>query len=104
EILDKWTLIMEELLRGGEFNRNEIPKTPLTPLLLETFDSLIALTISINVTRAVFNDLALLLRSQRMDKKVMENFYNDEELYLGNILFSNEALKLLFTFPVQSNW
>ncbi|CAF1295553.1 unnamed protein product [Rotaria sordida] len=87
EILDRWTLIMEELLRGGEFNRNEIPKTPLTPLLLETFDSLIALTKSINVTRAVFNDLALLLRSQRMDKKVMENFYNDEELYLGNILF-----------------
>ncbi|CAF3978357.1 unnamed protein product, partial [Rotaria sordida] len=89
EILDRWTLIMEELLRGGEFNRNEIPKTPLTPLLLETFDSLIALTKSINVTRAVFNDLALLLRSQRMDKKVMENFYNDEELYLGAMLKSH---------------
>ncbi|CAF4577596.1 unnamed protein product, partial [Rotaria sp. Silwood2] len=87
EILDKWLLIIEELLSGGEFNRKEIPKTPLTPLLLETFDSLITLTKSINVTRAVFKDLALLLRSQRMDKKTMENFYTDEELYLGNILF-----------------
>ncbi|CAF3686574.1 unnamed protein product [Rotaria sp. Silwood1] len=86
EILDKWILIMENLLSGGEFNRKEIPKTPLTPLLLETFDSLIALTKSIGVTRAVFNDLALLLRSQRMDKKTTENFYNDEELYLGNIV------------------
>ncbi|CAF4381123.1 unnamed protein product, partial [Rotaria sp. Silwood2] len=82
EILDKWLLIIEELLSGGEFNRKEIPKTPLTPLLLETFDSLITLTKSINVTRAVFKDLALLLRSQRMDKKTMENFYTDEELYL----------------------
>ncbi|CAF1509439.1 unnamed protein product, partial [Rotaria sp. Silwood1] len=89
EILDKWTLIMEELLSGGEFNRKEIPKTPLTPLLLETFDSLITLTKSINVTCLAFNELALLLRSQRMDKKTMENFYNDEELFLGAMLKSH---------------
>ncbi|CAF4754234.1 unnamed protein product, partial [Rotaria sp. Silwood2] len=58
EILDKWLLIIEELLTGREFNRKEIPKIPLTSLLLETIDSLITLTKSINVTRAVFKDLA----------------------------------------------
>ncbi|CAF3017993.1 unnamed protein product [Rotaria sp. Silwood2] len=87
EALDKWILIMEEILSGGEFNRKEIPKTPLTPLLLETFDSLITLTKSINATCSAFNELALLLRSQRMDKKTMGNFYTDEELFLGNIFF-----------------
>ncbi|CAF3956765.1 unnamed protein product [Rotaria sordida] len=89
EILDKWTLIMEELLRGGEFNRNEIPKTPWTQLLIETFDSLVTLTKTIGATSTAFNELALLLRSQRLDKKTMENFYNDEELFLGAMLKSH---------------
>jgi len=88
ETIDKWLLIMEELLCGGEYNRKDLPKTPLTPLLLETFDSLVTLTKSINVTCSAFNELALLLRSQRVDKKVPEEFYNDEELFLGKILFS----------------
>lgn len=86
EAIDKWLLTMEDMLSGKEFNREEIPKTPLTPLLLETFDSLILLTQSINVTCSAFNELALLLRSQRMDKKTMANCYTDEELFLGNIL------------------
>ena len=81
---------MEDVLSGKEFNRKEIPKIPLTPLLLETFDSLITLTKSTNQTCMAFNELALLLRSQRMDKKTTENFYNDEELFLGNILFLKE--------------
>jgi len=85
EIVDKWLIIMEQLLCGGEYNRKELPKTPLTPLLLETFDSLVTLTKTINVTRSAFNELALLLRSQRMDKKTSEVFYNDEELFLGKI-------------------
>jgi len=87
EIIDKWLLIMEQLLSGGEYNRKELPKTPLTPLLLETYDSLVTLTKSINVTCLAFNELALLLRSQRVDKKTSEEFYNDEELFLGNIKF-----------------
>ncbi|CAF4308817.1 unnamed protein product, partial [Rotaria magnacalcarata] len=82
ELLDKWILKMEDILSGEEFNRKEVPKTPLTPLLLESFDGLIALTKTINVTTSAFNELALLLRSQRMDKKEPEIFYNDEELYL----------------------
>ncbi|CAF3640324.1 unnamed protein product [Rotaria sp. Silwood1] len=103
EILDKWILIMENLLSGGEFNRQEIPKTPLTPLLLETFDSLIALTKSIGVTRAAFNDLALLLRSQRMDKKTTENFYDDEELYLGAMLKSHFSYTcIIYMANIQS--
>jgi hypothetical protein len=83
EMIDKWLLIMEQLLCGGEYNRKELPKTPLTPLLLETFDSLVTLTKTINVTCSAFNELALLLRSQRMDKKTSDEFYDDEELFLG---------------------
>ena len=83
EMLEKWSIIMEKLLCGEEFDRKQIPKTPLTPLLLETFDGLITLTKSINVTCSAFNELALLLRSQRLDKKTTEEFYNDEEIFLG---------------------
>ncbi|CAF4873640.1 unnamed protein product, partial [Rotaria magnacalcarata] len=32
ELLDKWILKMEDILSGEEFNRKEVPKTPLTPL------------------------------------------------------------------------
>lgn len=89
EMVDQWLLIMEELLSGGEYNRNELPKTPLTPLLLETFDSLVTLTKDINVTCSAFNELALLLRSQRLDKKTPEEFYDDQELFLGAVLKSH---------------
>ena len=89
EMLDQWLLIMEELLSGGEYNRNDLPKTPLTPLLLETFDSLVSLSKTINVTCSAFNELALLLRSQRVDKKTPEEFYPDHELYLGAMLKSH---------------
>jgi hypothetical protein len=87
EISDKWLLIMEGLLSGKECNRKELPKTPLTPLLLETFDSLVTLTKSIDVTCLAFNELALLLRSQRVDKKIPKEFYNDEELFLGKMTY-----------------
>ena len=41
---------MERILSGKEFNRTELPKTPLASLLLlETFDSLITLITSANV-------------------------------------------------------
>lgn len=89
ETIDKWLLIMEQLLSGGEYDRKQLPKTPLTPLLLETYDGLVTLTKTINVTRSAFNELALLLRSQRVDKKVPEEFYDDKELYLGKISFPN---------------
>ena len=83
EIVDKWFLVMEQLLCGEEVNRKELPKTPVTPLLLETFDSLITLTKTIDSTCVVFNEIALLLRSQRVDKKTTTTFCNDEELFLG---------------------
>ncbi|UJR14000.1 hypothetical protein I4U23_001000 [Adineta vaga] len=89
EIIEKWTLIMEKLLSGEEFNRNDIPKTPITPLLIETFDSLITLTKSIDITCSAFNELALLLRSQRVDNKIPEQFYNDKELFIGAVLKSH---------------
>lgn len=85
ETIDKWLLIMEQLLSGEEYDRKQLPKTPLTPLLLETYDSLVTLTKTINVTCSAFNELALLLRSQRVDKKVPEEFYDDQELFLGKI-------------------
>lgn len=89
DMIDQWLLIMEGLLSGGEYDRKQLPKTPLTPLLLETFDSLVTLTKDINVTCSAFNELALLLRSQRVDKKTPEEFYNDQELYLGAVLKSH---------------
>ncbi|CAF3687171.1 unnamed protein product [Adineta steineri] len=104
ETIEKWLLIMEELLRGGEFNRKEIPKTPLTPLLLETFDSLVTLTKSINATSLAFDELALLLRSQRVDKKVPEEFYNDEELFLGKIEFKLSILRFVGCAVLKSHF
>jgi len=89
ELLDKWLLIMEDLLSGKEYDRNQLPKTPLTPLLLETFDSLVTLTKTIDMTCLAFNELALLLRSQRVDKKVLEEVYPDEEIFLGAVLKSH---------------
>lgn len=86
ELMEKWLLIMEKLLCGEEFNRSGIPKTPLTPLLLETFDGLITLTKDINITCSAFNELALLLRSQRIDKKTINEFYTDEDIFLGKTI------------------
>ena len=89
QLADRWLSVMEGLLSGEEFDRKNLPKTPLTPLLVETFDSLITLTKSTDMTCAAFNELALLLRSQRADKKTPEQCYDDEELYLGALLKSH---------------
>ncbi|CAF1665956.1 unnamed protein product, partial [Didymodactylos carnosus] len=69
DVVDKWLLIMEKFLCGEDYDRTKIPKTTMTPFLLETFDCLLELTHVNNVTLDTFNDLALLLRSQRSDKK-----------------------------------
>lgn len=95
EVLDKWLLIMEDLLSGKDYDRNQIPKTPLTPLLLETFDSLVTLTKTTDVTCLAFNELALLLRSQRVDKKVPEESYVDEEIFLGKMTILQDKFFLL---------
>jgi hypothetical protein len=86
ETVDKWLQIMEELLSGKDFDRNELPKTPFTSMLIESFDSLLVLTESTNTTSGSFNELALLLRSQRIDEKVIDQQYDDEQLYLGQLL------------------
>lgn len=83
EIVDQWLSIMEGVLCGKPLDRKSIPKLPLTPLILETYDNMIILTRKMDNESAVFNELALLLRSQRMDKKVPDQCYSDEELYLG---------------------
>ena len=87
ELVDQWLGTMERVLSGEELDRKAIPKAPLTPLLMETFDSLVILTKQTNTTCSVFNELALLLRSQRMDQKTPNQFYNDAELYLGKTIF-----------------
>lgn len=87
ELVDQWLGTMERVLSGEELDRKAIPKTPLTPLMIETFDSLVILTKQTNTTCSVFNELALLLRSQRMDQKTPNRFYNDVELYLGKTMF-----------------
>ena len=86
ELVDEWLYVMEQLLSGKDFDRNQLPKTPFTSMLLESFDNLLILTESNNTTREAFNELALLLRSQRLDKKQMDQSYSDEQLYLGMLL------------------
>jgi hypothetical protein len=62
-------------------------------MLIEAFDSLFVLTESTDTTRASFNELALLLRSQRVDKKEFDQYYDDEQLYLGQLLYLCNVLK-----------
>lgn len=87
EVVDQWLQVMEQLLSGQDFDRSQLPKTPLTSLLMESFDNLLVLTESNNTSCASLNELALFLRSQRYDKKVFDQSYNDEQLYLGQELF-----------------
>ena len=83
ETIDRWLSIMEQLLSGHDFDRSQLPKTPITAMLIETFDNLLILTHSTDTTSVSFNELALLLRSQRIDQKTLDAQYDDEQLYLG---------------------
>ncbi|CAF3904709.1 unnamed protein product [Rotaria sp. Silwood2] len=89
ETIDKCLHIMEQLLSGKNFDRSQLPRTPFTSMLIESFDNLLILTDSNNTVYGSFNELALLLRSQRMDKKEMDQYYDDEQLYLGSVLKSH---------------
>lgn len=93
ETVDKWLYVMEQLLSGEDFDRSQLPKTPFSAMLIEAFDSLFVLTESTDTTRASFNELALLLRSQRVDKKEFDQYYDDEQLYLGQLLYLCNVLK-----------
>ncbi|CAF1452924.1 unnamed protein product [Rotaria sordida] len=90
EIIDRWLSIMEQLLSGHDFDRSQLPKTPITAMLIETFDSLLILTQSTDTTCGSFNELALLLRSQRIDQKTLDAQYDGEQLYLG--IFKNSFI------------
>jgi len=83
ETIDRWLSTMEQLLSGHDFDRSQLPKTPFTTMLIQTFDSLLILTQSTDTTCGAFNELALLLRSQRIDQKTLGAQYDDEQLYLG---------------------
>ena len=87
ETVDQWVHRMEQLLIGKDFNQSQLPETPLTSLLIESFNSLLVLTESNNTQSASFNELALLLRSQRLDRKAFDQSYSDEQLYLGQLLY-----------------
>ena len=92
QLVDQWLEKMERVLAGEELDRKALPKIPLTPLVTEAFDGLIILTKQTNSTCDVFNELALLLRAQRMDTKTPDQFYDDAELYLGKTLLSQHPL------------
>lgn len=92
ETIDRWLAAMEQSLSGHDFDRSQLPKTPMTSMLIETFDSLLILTQSTDGTYGSFNELALLLRSQRIDQKTFDAQYDDEQLYLG--LFTKLFYKL----------
>ncbi|CAF1437409.1 unnamed protein product, partial [Adineta steineri] len=86
--IDTWLKKMEDILCGGEqMNLSSLPELPMTPLLLETFHSLIQLTSKNFITVQTFTDLALLLRSQRIDKKDLNRSdYNDIDIFIGPLL------------------
>ncbi|CAF3811710.1 unnamed protein product [Rotaria sp. Silwood1] len=83
ETIDKWLHIMEQLLSGADLDRSQLPKTPFISMLIESFDNLLILTESNDTMCGSFNELALLLRSQRIDKKEIDQYYDNEQLYLG---------------------
>ena len=85
ETVDKWILIMEQWLSGTDFDRSQLPKIPFASMLIQSFDSLKILTQSTNTKCGSFNELALLLRSQRVDKKEFDQYYHDDQLYLGQL-------------------
>ncbi|CAF1298543.1 unnamed protein product, partial [Didymodactylos carnosus] len=87
--INKWLLTMENVLCGQEFDRDSLPKLPVTKIVFETFDSLIELTERNHIKNEIFNDLALLLRSQRSDIKELDKFYFDLELYMGTVMKSH---------------
>ncbi|UJR30104.1 hypothetical protein I4U23_017645 [Adineta vaga] len=88
--VDQWLILMERILCGHEFDPLSLPQLPLTSLLLETFHSLVQLTSANEIVEKTFIDLALLLRSQRCDKKDTERIYNNDiDLYLGSLLKSH---------------
>ncbi|CAF3455107.1 unnamed protein product [Rotaria sp. Silwood1] len=88
--VDKWLEKAEHILCGDQLNTSSLPQLPITPLLLETFHSLVQLTSINSITEQTFTDLALLLRSQRLDKKDLEySNYTDIDLFLGPLLKSH---------------
>jgi geranylgeranyl pyrophosphate synthase len=88
--IDKWLIEMERILCGYKLDQKSLPQLPVTSLLLETFHSLVQLTSLNSIAEQTFTDLALLLRSQRADKKDLEKSYdNDIDLYIGALLKSH---------------
>jgi geranylgeranyl pyrophosphate synthase len=85
--VDKWLVEMERILCGHPLDPASLPQLPATPLLLETFHSLVQLTSDNSIAEETFIDLALLLRSQRSDKKDAATLYHDDvDLYLGSLM------------------
>ncbi|CAF1146854.1 unnamed protein product [Rotaria sp. Silwood1] len=88
--MDKWLIEMERILCGHKLDQQSLPKLPITSLLLETFHSLVQLTSINGIAEQTFTDLALLLRSQRSDKKNLERLYNNDiDIYIGPLLKSH---------------
>lgn len=88
--VDDWLKKAERILCGESLDPSSLPQLPITPLFLETFHSLVQLTSMNSITEETFKDLALLLRSQRVDKKDLDNpNYNDIDLLLGPLLKSH---------------
>lgn len=88
--IDKWLIEMENILCGQKIDQASLPPLPITPLLIETFHSLVQLTSNNSIAEQIFTDLALLLRSQRFDKKNLQKLYDkDIDIYLGPLLKSH---------------
>lgn len=88
--VNRWLIEIERILSGEKIELTALPQLPITTLMLEAFESLLALTSADAVSEQMSTDLALLLRSQRMDKKEFQRLdYDQVELYLGPLLKSH---------------
>jgi geranylgeranyl pyrophosphate synthase len=88
--INQWLTKMEDILSGEKLDSTILPESPVTSLLLETFHGLAQLTSIDSIAKQTFTDLALLLRSQRTDKKDLQRSYdNDIDLYMGPLLKSH---------------
>ena len=88
--IDRWLIEMERILCGHKLDQASLPQLPITSLLLETFQNLVQLTSLNSIAEQTFTTLALLLRSQRSDKKDPGRSYsNNIDVYIGALLKSH---------------
>lgn len=90
EAIDRCLQVVEQILSGCSHSpETSLPDSPFNKMIFDSFEQLFLLTRKSNIAESSFNELSLLLRSQRFDKKQFSEKYNDTDLYIGSILKSH---------------